>query len=148
MITSNAKAMVPEAVKTCVLYDPRDGRVVHTHRVVTYPGGKRVDDKRVESRAREIAASRGHDVSKLHSLHLHAEQIRPGVSMRVDVKTNRLVLTQRVPMTPTRIAALRAAARSTAAKSPPARKKAVAAKKKAPAARKKATAKGRARNKK
>ncbi len=37
----------------CVLYAPDDGRIVHTHSVVTLTGGKTVTEAELERRARE-----------------------------------------------------------------------------------------------
>jgi len=48
----SGKQVKPEDVKICVLYDP-NGRVIHHHKVVVFPGAKKVDDNEVEKRALE-----------------------------------------------------------------------------------------------
>jgi len=67
---SEGKAMQPESVKTCLLYDRTNGRIIHTHQVVTLSGGKVVDDGEVESRAFAMAKKAGQDVSKAKALHI------------------------------------------------------------------------------
>jgi hypothetical protein len=37
---TKGKALKPEDVKICVLYDPEDGRIAHHHMVGTFPGGE------------------------------------------------------------------------------------------------------------
>ncbi len=60
----------PDEVKICILFDPRDGRVLRHHMVETYPGAGKVDQKEVEERAHARAASFGTDTSKAKALHL------------------------------------------------------------------------------
>jgi hypothetical protein len=81
----------PEDVKICVLYDPKDGRVVHNHKVLVFPGAKKVDEKEVERRALERAASFGRDPSKLKALHVSEKQCNPSSMYRVDLISLTLV---------------------------------------------------------
>jgi hypothetical protein len=60
----------PESVRCCVLYDPADGRVVHYHEVVDFPGCHKATDTEVESKTFRMAAKAGHNASNLKSLHL------------------------------------------------------------------------------
>jgi len=64
------KTLEPESIKSCVLYDPSDGRIVHQHEVVNFPGAKAVENEEIESKAVRLAAKLGHDISKLKALHL------------------------------------------------------------------------------
>jgi hypothetical protein len=85
----------PEEEKLCVLYRTTDGKILHTHRVTTLPGGRRVDDAEVERRARELAARRHPDrhlaQRELKVLHINPAEFQHGVHYRVDVKAAKLV---------------------------------------------------------
>ena len=81
----------PEGVKICVLYNPKDGRVIHNHMVVFFPGSKMVDEKEVERRALERAARHVKDTSKLKALHVSEKECSPSSRYRVDLKSLRLV---------------------------------------------------------
>jgi hypothetical protein len=85
------KAMVPEEVRVCVLYDPRDGRIVHHHQVVTFAGANKVDEKEVERRTLARAASFGSDTSTLRALHVSGKDCDPSHRYKVDIKTLTLV---------------------------------------------------------
>ena len=39
----------PISNKVCVVYDPKDGRGVDTHRVLTMPGGRDVSEEELEN---------------------------------------------------------------------------------------------------
>ncbi len=87
------KNIEPESEKICVLYDPKDGRIAHTHEVITLPGGRKVDDEEVEARAFKRAAALGKDTSKFKALHVKAPKDHDRSSMyRVD--PNSLTLTK------------------------------------------------------
>jgi len=81
-----ANSPMPETVsdKICVLYDPSDGRIVHTHRSTTLASGKIKSDEEIEARAREIATEAGHDVKALHILHLAPEAYDASKMLVVD----------------------------------------------------------------
>jgi len=63
------------SVKCCVLYDPKDGAIFHTHRVVTMDGAAETPDHLVEERTRQLAKGLGLDVGSLELL-----QSMPGPS--------------------------------------------------------------------
>ncbi len=88
---SGQKAMIPEEVRICVLYDPGDGRIAHHHQVVTFAGAPRVDDKEVERRALARAASFKTDTSTLKALHLSDKDCDPSHRYKVDLKTLKLI---------------------------------------------------------
>jgi nitroimidazol reductase NimA-like FMN-containing flavoprotein (pyridoxamine 5'-phosphate oxidase superfamily) len=90
-LIKNRKSTKPAAVKVCVLYDPKDGRVMHNHKVVVFPGAKMVDDKEVERRALERAARFGTDTAKLKALHVSEKDCSPTSAYRVDVRSLTLV---------------------------------------------------------
>ena len=91
LFTDGRKALKPEDVKICVLYDPKDGRIAHYHMVSTFPGGQRVDEKEVERRTLARAASFGTDTSKLKALHVSENDCNPSHSYKVNIKTLTLI---------------------------------------------------------
>ena len=90
-LIKDGKRTKPEDVKICVLYDPKDGRVMHNHKVVVFPGAKKVDKKEVERRALERAARLGRDTSRLKALHVSEEECSPSSAYRVDLASLTLV---------------------------------------------------------
>jgi hypothetical protein len=84
----------PPPSHVCVIYDPKDGRIVHGH---VFVGEKAAlfGPKGRDERERETleGARRNHgDVSRLRVLHAPAEfRFAPAVAYRVDVKAGRLV---------------------------------------------------------
>lgn len=84
----------PVSVKTCVLYDPSDGRVVHTHRVVTMPGGQESNDEEVAERAGDCAKRMGHETNGLHVLHVGPDDCDGVSQYRVDLTAMNL---QKIP---------------------------------------------------
>ena len=78
----------------CVVYDPRDGRIVHGHEFVGGGAGLFDPDGR-EERERETleGARRNHgDLAHLRVFHAPADfRFAPNVAYRVDTRSNRLV---------------------------------------------------------
>jgi hypothetical protein len=85
------KALKPEDVKICVLYDPKDGRIAHHHVVATFAGGHKVDNKEVERRTLKRAANFGTDTSKLKALHVSEKDCDPSHRYKVNIKTLTLI---------------------------------------------------------
>lgn len=77
-------------VKICVLYDPQDGRVVHTHQVVTLPGGRDCTDSELEAHAIECAKQAGHEVGGLATLRVTEEECDGTSQYRVDLAEKKL----------------------------------------------------------
>ena len=46
----NGKPVGDDASKVCVLFDPKNGRVVHVHGVTSLNGGKKISDSELEKR--------------------------------------------------------------------------------------------------
>jgi hypothetical protein len=87
----HGKSLQPSSVKICVLYDPKDGRIVHTHRVFTLPGARMATDEEVEERAKTRATQAGHSVSGLSTLHVAAEDYNASNVYSVDLAKKQLV---------------------------------------------------------
>ena len=58
------------SIDAIALYDPRDGRVVHMHHVITFEGAKRRNVKEQERNAMESARRLGCGVDGLNVLHV------------------------------------------------------------------------------
>jgi hypothetical protein len=84
------KKQQPILDKICVLYN-REGRIVHTHREVTMPGGRTVTDDEVEAHGKELATAAGHDIRALSALRVAAEDYDESSAYRVDVEKKELV---------------------------------------------------------
>ena len=79
----HGKLLQPKSVKICVLYDPKDGRVVHVHGVTTVDGGKEVSQAELEQRAITHAKALGRFVEGAKPLHLPFSAIRQHGGLRV-----------------------------------------------------------------
>lgn len=84
-------------MKCCVLYNPDDGAILHTHRVVDMFGTPETEDRVVEDRTRQLARGLGLDVARLELLHVDPKDIQESVTYRVDKNTRRLVATKDQP---------------------------------------------------
>jgi hypothetical protein len=87
------------SVKCCVLFDPKDGTILHMHRVVTMEGAAETPDHLVEERTRQLAKGFGLDVASLELLHVDANVIQPGVKYTVDQGKRCLIAGERVSLT-------------------------------------------------
>jgi hypothetical protein len=76
-----------------VVFEPTDGRIVHSHAhyYVTLGGRKPPDDKQLETKAAELIANRGIAVDRMAFLHLEPGAIKPDAVYGVDTKTRKLV---------------------------------------------------------
>jgi len=74
-----------------VLYDPKSGRIVHTHEIITLKGGRNVDEKEAEIRTFKRAKSLGKDTSTLKALHVSAKDYDHSSVYRVDPESLTLV---------------------------------------------------------
>jgi hypothetical protein len=90
--TASAKFGEPVSHKVCVIYDPANGGVIHTHEVLTFPGGRQVTDADAEAEALALLARRtGKDVSGLGVLHVPCGEYQRGVRYRVELPSRRLI---------------------------------------------------------
>jgi hypothetical protein len=92
----------PISDKVCVLYDPRDGRIVHTHRVLTMPGGQEVSDTELEARAKDRANHMKRDLRGLATLSFKGEECDGSSRYRVDLTTKKLTKLDRPESAKTR----------------------------------------------
>ena len=90
----------PEDIKNwdlTVVYDPKDGRVVHTHHTVTWRGGEHPSREEQERAATEHAkAESGLAPERVAVLHTDPRKVDPEALLRVDLETQSLVAERRV----------------------------------------------------
>jgi hypothetical protein len=83
----------PVSNTLCVLYD-QGGKIAHTHRVLTFLGGRIVPEQEIEGRAKECAQAPGHDTSRLNTLLIPGEGQDNLSNYRIDVSKKELVKAQ------------------------------------------------------
>lgn len=77
--------------QACVLYDSRDGKIVHVYRNETFPGGRKKTDNEMAARATELAKRAGQDTTQLGILHVPPNGLEPGKVYKVDLGSKKLV---------------------------------------------------------
>jgi hypothetical protein len=82
-----------------VAYYARTGVLAHAHRIVTCKGGKETSHEAGDRIALAMAGRHGHDKEKLRVLRV--DTCEPGPHLRVDVKTGKLVSSEK-PARPAR----------------------------------------------
>lgn len=53
------------SVRTCVLYDPQDGTIVHIHKEIAVIGAPEATETEIEEKIRKFAARDGRDTKNL-----------------------------------------------------------------------------------
>jgi hypothetical protein len=90
-IIFKGKPVSDDASKVCVLYDPKDGRVIHVHGVTIMHGGKEVSRAEIEQRAMARAKALGRSVEGVKPLHLPLSAIRQRGGFKVNTDGTGLV---------------------------------------------------------
>ncbi len=85
--------------RVCVLFDPRDGRIVHGHGVTILDADNALEPSELEARARKHATNLGIAVDELKALHLPIEAIRGQGAVKVNATGDGVVP---IPGTPRR----------------------------------------------
>jgi hypothetical protein len=99
--TASAKFGEPISRKICVIYDPANGGVIHTHEVLTFPGGRQVTDADAEAEALALLAHRtGKDVSGFGVLHVRPGEYQRSARHRVELSSRRLIAVARTAVPP------------------------------------------------
>ena len=92
MATTSSTFGEPISPKVCVIYDPANGGVIHTHEVLTFPGGRQVTDADTEAEGLAVLARRtGKDVAGFGVLHVPAREYQRGVRYGVELPSRRLI---------------------------------------------------------
>lgn len=90
-MTFKGKPVSEDASKVCVLYDPRDGRVVHVHGVTILDGGKAISLVELEQRAMNHARTFGRSLEGVKALHLPLSALRQHRAFKVNGEGTGLV---------------------------------------------------------
>ena len=77
--------------QVCVVYDPKDGRILHTHRRQVRSGGIKKKPDEVAVRALQLAGKCGHDTTRLEVLHVPSNGVGNGKSYKVDLSKRTLI---------------------------------------------------------
>jgi hypothetical protein len=85
------KPLSDDASRVCLLYDPKDGRVVHVHGVTVAHAKGVPDAAEVEARARKHAENFGRSTAGLKALHVPVSAVRENGKLRVNAKGDGLV---------------------------------------------------------
>jgi len=79
------------SVSCCLLFDPKDGRICHVHRIVTMEGAPATPQAALESRTLQLAKELGLDTSRLRVLHVAEEALAEAAHYTVDPVSSTLV---------------------------------------------------------
>jgi hypothetical protein len=96
MTAGRLKAEI-ESDRTCVVYEPKTGAIVHVHRMVTMKGGYVRSDADAHVRALEVAGAsvKGRDCKKMQTLMVDSDRLVPHAAFKVDHKKRALVEVKR-----------------------------------------------------
>jgi hypothetical protein len=85
------KPLSDEASRVCILFDPKDGRVVHVHGITVVHSRGGITESELEARARKNAEHFGKSVAGLKALHVSMAAIRQNGKLRVNAGGDGLV---------------------------------------------------------
>lgn len=95
---AKGKPVDDSAGRACVLFDPKNGSVVHIHGMTALPGTKQISAAQLEKDAAEHAKSLGHSVAGLKFLHVPASAVGKPGPFKVNAQGNALEYTTQSPM--------------------------------------------------
>lgn len=84
------------STQTVVVYDPADGRIIHTHHVIVLEGANVPPAKQVEQTALTLAEKAGNARSKMAILNLGSRLLDRKYRYRVNPKKRSLVRVQTI----------------------------------------------------
>jgi hypothetical protein len=70
--------------KVCLVFDPKDGRVVHVHTVTFLDAQRRIEPAEMEAEARRHAEHFGHAAGRLKILHVPPAAMRGRAAVKVN----------------------------------------------------------------
>jgi hypothetical protein len=80
----HGKPLDDAASQVCVLYDPKDGRVVHVHGATAIRKERALSRAELEKRAMQNASAFGHSVAGLKALHVPVSAIQQRGTLKVE----------------------------------------------------------------
>ena len=99
------KPLDDTASQVCVLYDPRDGRIVHVHGSTAIHKERAGSKAQLEERAMQHAKAFGHSVAKLKILHVPLSAIQQRGTLKVEGEA--LVVSSPMPASMKELLAMR-----------------------------------------
>jgi hypothetical protein len=91
-VDSVGRGLTVSLVNTVIVYDRKDGRVVHVHRFTTIGSGSPRTDEDMEQKALGFLKTPSHDSGPDFAvLHLRQRLLKPKASYRVDLTTSQLI---------------------------------------------------------
>lgn len=90
-LIANGNAVSNSGSKVCILFDPKDGRVVHVHGVTSLNSGSEIGAPEMEARARRYAEHFDRSTTDLRALHVPITVMREHGAFRVNERGDGLV---------------------------------------------------------
>ena len=91
------QVLEPESHELCAVYDPKNGRIMHVHEIVRWPGAVDRTKTDVQARALEMAAKHGLEVGRFKTLRLDPAAFDRRKRYRIEPKSLRLIELERTP---------------------------------------------------
>ncbi len=95
-ITEANTELEVESTQTAVIYDEKDGRVRHVHRIVNFRGADVRSCESIEKEAFEMAQRVGTDTDRSQVMLVDENAIEPLTEYRVDTQHRKLVVERRL----------------------------------------------------
>ncbi len=92
------KAIDDTLSRNCIVFDPKDGRVIHVHTVTTLVGAKQTTDAEFEMDAKRHAEAFGHSLAGARMLHLPMSAMQQQGSFKVNAQGTGLEAVGQAPL--------------------------------------------------
>ena len=92
------KAIDHSLSRACIVFDPKDGRVIHVHAATTLAGAKKSTDAELEKDAKRHAETFGHSLTGARMLHLPMAAMQQQGPFKVNAQGNGLEVIGRAPV--------------------------------------------------
>jgi len=96
-LIASGKQVSDSASKVCILFDPKDGRVVHVHGVTILNSRGGIGATEMETRTRKHAEHFGKSTAGLRALHVPITAIREHGAFRVNERGDGVIPIPRRP---------------------------------------------------
>lgn len=92
------KPISDDASKVCILFDPKDGHVVHVHGSTVIDAKNDISESESEARARKFAKHFGKSVDGLKAIHVPIAAVRQYGKLRVNERGDGLIPSPKAPI--------------------------------------------------
>jgi hypothetical protein len=90
MTSQAGKTALVISNRSVLVYQKKDGMIVHRHDHTTFEGSAIADEHHLEKRALEHATRRGHVAADLAVLHIKTDALKHGAHYKVDPSSKQL----------------------------------------------------------